>query len=206
VETVLGGAQAVSIPASGLWDDDPARDPVFAAADAGNAGTPPTSATLTELGVGGVVVAPGDHICAFHSGAAGRDELLIAYAAAGWHAVGTAVRDQGSSQARVAGEISWVLGRYTGVEDLCAYETTINHFAPMHPHILLCLYDLERVTGAVILDVLKAHPKILIGDTMVENPYWIAHADVLARDGWPMGPVRATTMRSGGGCPLDGSY
>jgi hypothetical protein len=206
VETLVGGGQAVSIPASGLCDEYPARDWVFAAADAGNAGTPPASATLTELGVGGVVVVPGDHICAFHSGAAGRDELLIAYAAAGWHAVGTAERDQGCSHAAVAGEISWVLERYPGVEGLCAYETTINHFAPMYPNILLCLYDLERVTGAVILDVLKAHPRVLIGNTMVENPYCVAHSDVLARTGGPGEPARATTARSGGGRPLHGSY
>jgi hypothetical protein len=67
------------------------------------------------------------------------------------------------------------------VEELCAYEAKINRFAPMYPQILLCLYDLERFTGDVIVDVLKTHPKVLIGNMVIENPFYVAPDEFLAR-------------------------
>jgi hypothetical protein len=200
---------------------------------------------LTELGIGDIVLSPGDHICAFYHGAAGRDELLIPYVAEGLRTgekclcfvdvadrgqmlehlrphvaeldsrvtadqlhvfdfkqtylrdgrfsqeemfhfleqhVGAAVRDEGFPLARAAGEMTWALETCCpGVEELCAYEAKINRFAPMYPQILLCLYDLERFTGDVIVDVLKTHPKVLIGNMVIENPFYVAPDEFLAR-------------------------
>jgi hypothetical protein len=100
--------------------------------------------------------------------------------------VGAAVRDQGFPLARAAGEMTWALRTCPGVEELCAYEAKINVFAPRYPQILLCLYDLERFTGEVIVDVLKTHPKVLIGNMVIENPFYVEPDEFLARHrtGW----------------------
>ena len=69
----------------------------------------------------------------------------------------------------------------SGVEELCGYDAKINVFAPRYPQTPLCLYDLERFTGEVIVDVLKTHPKVLIGNVVIENPFHVKPDEFLAR-------------------------
>lgn len=37
----------------------------------------------------------------------------------------------------------------------------------------ICLYDVERFSGAVILDTLKTHPSVLLNGMVVDNPYYV---------------------------------
>jgi hypothetical protein len=60
------------------------------------------------------------------------------------------------------------------------YESELNHFLPRYPQVILCLYDLERFDGEVVVDVLKTHPKLLVGCTMLENPYYVEPEEFLA--------------------------
>ena len=63
-----------------------------------------------------------------------------------------------------------------GVEELVPYEAQVNRFAIRYPQVLLCLYDLDQFSGDIILGVLKTHPKVLAGGTVVANPHYI-HPD-----------------------------
>jgi hypothetical protein len=74
---------------------------------------------------------------------------------------------------RVVGEMSWALRGLPGSEALFAYEAELNRFAVRYPQVMLCLYDLERFGGEVLMDVLKTHPKILVDGFVVENPYYL---------------------------------
>jgi hypothetical protein len=76
--------------------------------------------------------------------------------------------------ARVAGEMSWVLDKPPGAEELFAYETEINRFAPKHPQILMCMYDLDRFGGSILVDLLKTHPKLLLGGMVLDNPHYLS--------------------------------
>jgi len=197
---------------------------------------------LMEVGVGGIVLNPGDHICAFYRGSAGRNEILIPYLKEGlkegekcicfleiggeqlvkdqlessathelmarhlsfldfsqtylrdgrftqeqWfdfldQCLDTAINDEGYPCARAAGEMSWSLQKTCpGVEELCSYEAKINWFAPRYPQILLCMYDLDRFPGDVVVDVLKTHPKVLLNNMVIENPYFVDPAEFLAQ-------------------------
>jgi len=74
---------------------------------------------------------------------------------------------------RVVGEMSWALRGLPGSEELFAYEADLNRFALRYPQVLLCLYDLERFGGEILVDVLKTHPKILVDGFVIENPYYL---------------------------------
>jgi hypothetical protein len=39
------------------------------------------------------------------------------------------------------------------------------------PQAVLCLYDLAKVGGGVLLDLIKTHPRILMGGLLLENPH-----------------------------------
>jgi hypothetical protein len=92
------------------------------------------------------------------------------------------IRDEGYQVARVVGDCAWALIKTCpGVEELCSYEAKVNWFAPRYPQILLCLYDLDRFSGELVIDVVMTHPKVLINNMVVENPFYVKPEEFLAR-------------------------
>jgi hypothetical protein len=199
---------------------------------------------LTEsiaLGIPGVQLEPGDHVCAFYPTLAERDEILIPYlregltagdkcicvvdatdpetvlAAVGpdvdlagclgrrqleversqdtyltggrfsteamldfWeYSVGGALAE-GFGFARAVGEMTWALRQMPGVEELVGYEARLNRYLPRYPQVVLCLYELDRFSGEVLVDVLKTHPKVLLGGMVLDNPYYLEPDEFLA--------------------------
>jgi DcmR-like sensory protein len=193
------------------------------------------------LGIPGVQLAPGDHVCAFYPGLAERDEILIPYLREGldagdkcvcvvdatdpesvlaglstevdlgacldrqqlevqrsqdtylrgggfstqamldfWDAsVGGAVAG-GFGFARAVGEMTWAIRQMPGVEELVGYESLLNRFLPRYPQVILCLYELDRFSGEVLVDVLKTHPKVLLAGMVLDNPYYLEPDEFLA--------------------------
>lgn len=187
-----------------------------------------------ELGIPGLRLTEGDHICAFYRGPGERDGILIPYLQAGlrtgnkcicvvdaadprqvlaalgsetdvdrwisdtqlelrastdaylrsgrfstgemlafWEKfVGSAVTGR-FRFARSVGEMTWALRQAPGVEELVGYESELNRFLPRYPQVILCLYDLERFSGEIIIDVLKTHPRVLLGGMVLDNPYYL---------------------------------
>ena len=66
------------------------------------------------------------------------------------------------------------------VDELMTFESRINDFAVEFPQVLLCLYDLWRFSGEMIIDAVKTHPKILVKGVVVENPYYLEPDEFLA--------------------------
>jgi hypothetical protein len=56
----------------------------------------------------------------------------------------------------------------------------MNHFLPLYPQVILCLYDLERFGGGIVVDLLKTHSLMLVGGMVVENPYCLSPDELLA--------------------------
>ncbi|MGZ4801969.1 MAG: MEDS domain-containing protein [Solirubrobacteraceae bacterium] len=75
---------------------------------------------------------------------------------------------------RVTGEASWLLGGPPGADEFLDYESELNRFAPQFPQAVLCLYDLERFGGGMIVELLKTHPKLLLGGLVLENPHFLS--------------------------------
>jgi hypothetical protein len=64
--------------------------------------------------------------------------------------------------------------------ELLVLESEMNRFLPLFPQVIVCLYDLERFGGGIVVDLLKTHSLLLIGGTIVENPYCMTPDEVLA--------------------------
>jgi hypothetical protein len=79
----------------------------------------------------------------------------------------------GSSFCRLAGEMTWALRDAPGVEHLVGYESELNRVTASYPVIVLCLYDLDRFSGEVVVNIVKTHPQVLIQGILVENPYYV---------------------------------
>lgn len=195
------------------------------------------------VGLPGMSLQPGDHVCALYRGTAGRDEILLPFVKAGleagdkcitildqadpdsivnWlgatcdveeavkdgqldmrstadtylesggfsklgmlnfldHAVGSAVTEQGFGFVRSTGEMTWALRNPPGVESLMEYEADLNRFLPEYPQVIVCLYELDRFDGRVVVDLLRTHPKLLLCGSVMDNPYY-QQPEVLLQD------------------------
>lgn len=205
--------------------DDPPREIDLAAA----AGT-----------IGGLPVAPGDHICAFYRGTAERDSLILPFLREGvraghkcicitsptdhariastvlagpgpvpgrlqledfdttylrsgsflgeemlayWQEWAEQTFDrEGWEFARGVTDMSWAesIVAEPAFNDFLSYELRATRLARSYPQVALCLYDLDRFGGNVIIPVMKVHPKVLFGGILVDNPYFLEPDDALA--------------------------
>jgi len=85
--------------------------------------------------------------------------------------------------------------------ELLHLESEMRHFLPLYPQVMLCLYDIERFGGELISSVIKLHPKVIVGSTIVENPFYLAQDEVsvtpddilaashLRANGRPLNPI-----------------
>jgi MEDS: MEthanogen/methylotroph, DcmR Sensory domain len=191
------------------------------------------------LGIPGLEMQAGDHVCAFYGGAT-RDDVLVPFLDGGlragdkcicviedprsdplvglleplgeasverrqlelfdwgntylkdggfapdrmvrfWDDQVTAALGGGGYQfVRVVGEMAWAAGGPPGTEELVAYESELNRFLPRYPQVILCLYDIRRFGGELVVDMLKTHPKVVLNGILVDNPYYLEPDEFLA--------------------------
>jgi hypothetical protein len=199
-------------------------------------------ADSVALGLNGLSIPPGTHICALFRGIPERDEIMLPFLREGLRAgdkctciidegldevravlgkelgssarahqldiqpskaaylrrgtfstqdmldfwdesVGAALGEQGFPFARSTGETTWTLTELPDLHDFMTYEAELNRFLPRYPQVLLCLYDLDRFGGQILVDILKTHPKVLMGSTILDNLYYLEPDEFLASRG-----------------------
>ena len=70
--------------------------------------------------------------------------------------------------------MSWALRAFPGVGELFYYESQLNKYTARIPRqVLFCMYDLDRVTGSMVIDAMRTHPRVLVGGLLFENPYYV---------------------------------
>jgi hypothetical protein len=91
------------------------------------------------------------------------------------------VEVQGFPRMRAVGEMSWALRMFPGSEDLFAYEAEVNRFVGSYQVLYFCLYDVDNISGSMVMDAIKTHPQVLIGGCLFENPYYMEPEHFLAK-------------------------
>ncbi len=88
------------------------------------------------------------------------------------HADQNAIKS-GYAGLRVTGEMTWVFTKLPGVDGLIEYEARLNYFFPQSKSLALCQYNQNRFGPEVLLEVIHTHPKVVIYNTICDNPYYI---------------------------------
>ena len=193
------------------------------------------------LGINGLSIAPGTHICAFFRGVSERDQIMVPFLREGLRAgnkcmciiddevegvrdalgadggfsagaerhrldirssketylrrgmfstqemlnfwddsVGSALKEDGFPFVRSVGETTWTMKELPGLHDFMSYEAELNRFVPRYPQVIMCLYDLDRFSGQNLVEILKTHPKVLMGGTVLENLHYMDPQEFLA--------------------------
>ncbi len=74
---------------------------------------------------------------------------------------------------RVTGEMTWFFSDMPGVENLMEYESKLNDFIPDNDIMALCQYNENKFSPAVLVDVIRTHPKMIIYDDLYRNHYFM---------------------------------
>ncbi len=93
-----------------------------------------------------------------------------------WHGVAERLQAEGFRVIRATGEMSWALRGMPGAERLLEYEQLVDVFLKEQGITALCQYDVTRFSGttlgdATIFSLMKAHPWVIIGNRLFENPF-----------------------------------
>jgi hypothetical protein len=84
----------------------------------------------------------------------------------------TQCRAHGLAGARFAGEMTWALRGIPGTDRILECETRINELVKEAPMTIMCQYDLNKFDGAMLYDVMNAHPVVIIGGYILRNPFY----------------------------------
>lgn len=74
---------------------------------------------------------------------------------------------------RLMGNMEWALETVPGVQDVVEYETKLNYVLPRYPDPVVCVYDLNRHSGSVVMDILRTHPMVILGGVLQDNPLYV---------------------------------
>ena len=80
---------------------------------------------------------------------------------------------------RLVGQMGWVFSSPPGIERLVAYEATVNEVLNRGRTPTVCVYDVTRLDGALMMDLLRAHPLTVINGVLHENPFYTPADDLL---------------------------
>lgn len=86
---------------------------------------------------------------------------------------------RGFPRTRLLAHMEWSCEDRPGVNDLVEYETRLNAILPHYHDPVICAYDTNRFDGAVLMDVLRTHPMVLVGGVLRENPFFVAPDEFL---------------------------
>jgi hypothetical protein len=88
--------------------------------------------------------------------------------------------EAGYPRTRIVGNMDWVVEDVPGTDQLIEYEVRVNEVLARSRQPAVCVYDMTRLTGAMMMDILRSHPMTLIGGVVHENPFFSPPDEFLA--------------------------
>lgn len=81
-------------------------------------------------------------------------------------------RARGFPRTRIMGNMGWALDEGPRSERLIEYEALVNEVLTRTKQPAICVYDVSRLSGAILLDILRTHPLTLVNGVVQTNPYF----------------------------------
>lgn len=102
------------------------------------------------------------------------DRMLAAF-----EAMATASGENDFPLSRIVCNMDWVADHPLHHEDLIEFEARVNAVWQRHPDVVICVYDLKTLSGDMVVDIMRTHPLVLIGEVLRENPFFTPPEDFL---------------------------
>ena len=85
----------------------------------------------------------------------------------------------GKPPMRIVGQMGWVFSEPPGIEKLVAYEATVNDVLNRGKTPTVCVYDVRKLSGSMMMDLLRAHPLTVMNGVLHENPFYTPPEEML---------------------------
>lgn len=82
---------------------------------------------------------------------------------------------------RTCGWMDWIHRDAPGTERTMEYEARMNLLVPDFDCTFMCVYDLDRLPGETIADIMATHPFAIVGGEVRRNPFYVP-PEVYLRD------------------------
>ena len=93
-----------------------------------------------------------------------------------------ALRDKGVRLIRFMGFIGWGDEQWPNMQELLAFEATVNEAATQFPAIVACTYNVAELSGPILMmGGIATHPLTVFGSTLCENPHYVTTKEYLAQ-------------------------
>jgi hypothetical protein len=83
------------------------------------------------------------------------------------------VKSGGYECVRVAAELGWWLPQASDLSQILQFESMLNLLSRRHSAATLCMYDVGSLDGALMIDLVSTHPKLLVEGVGVDNPAYL---------------------------------
>lgn len=88
----------------------------------------------------------------------------------------------GAPLIRLLGNIGWGKPKWPRERDLLAFEARVTSAARAFPCVVICMYDVQALSGRVVMrGGLETHPVTIRGNVVRVNPHYVPMADFLNR-------------------------
>jgi hypothetical protein len=74
---------------------------------------------------------------------------------------------------RTAGWMNWIEREAPGTERVMEYEARMNLLVPDFDCTFMCIYDLSKLRGQMVVDIMATHPHVILKGRIRENPFFI---------------------------------
>jgi hypothetical protein len=85
----------------------------------------------------------------------------------------------GTGVTRLWADMQWAAEESLNPHELIEYEARLNKVLPSHDMAVVCSYDVTRFRSSVVMDILRAHPLVIVGDALRENPFYVEPDELL---------------------------
>jgi hypothetical protein len=82
--------------------------------------------------------------------------------------------DAGYVRTKLVGHhMDWLFHDKPAVKNLVEYEALLNGLLAKYHDPVVCNYDSSKFGAAVVLDIMRTHPLVIIGGVLRENPFFV---------------------------------
>lgn len=81
--------------------------------------------------------------------------------------------ESGWEVVRMAVEWDWILQKIKDRTRWLELEAKLNLHLMALPAIMICQYNVERISARLMVGIMRTHPFVVLGGTLYENPYFI---------------------------------
>lgn len=74
---------------------------------------------------------------------------------------------------RLWANMEWASQGLPGSDQLVEYESRLNPVVEAGNDIVICAYEHGKYSASVVMDILRAHPLVLVGDVLQRNPVYV---------------------------------